>query len=249
MPKKLVCHCLLIETTEGLVLIDTGFGTEEMTHIGDLNWQSFVFMAQPVFEIEETALFQIKKLGFKPEEVRHILVTHLDHDHAGGLKDFPKAKVHIYEPELQQALHPVTTNDKARFVPRQWSHRPKWVRYPTAGEKWFGFEAVKNLEGLPPEILMVPLVGHTLGHCGIAVDTPNGWLLHAGDAYYYRGEIDYQKPHAPKGITMLANLTATDKLLWAYNQQRLRELAHNHSDNLHVFCSHDESEFNYCCHA
>ena len=33
--------------------------------------------------------------GFRREDVRHILVTHLDFDHAGGLPDFPDAVVHV----------------------------------------------------------------------------------------------------------------------------------------------------------
>ena len=37
---------------------------------------------------------------------------------------------------------------------------------------------------------MVPLPGHTLGHAGVAIDTPDGWLLNAGDAYFYRHEMD-----------------------------------------------------------
>ncbi len=31
--------------------------------------------------------------------------------------------------------------------------------------------------------------GHTLGHAGVAIDTPQGWLLHAGDAYLHRDEL------------------------------------------------------------
>ena len=32
-----------------------------------------------------------------------------------------------------------------------------------------GFDGVRQLEGLPPEILMVPMPGHTWGHAGVAV--------------------------------------------------------------------------------
>src|SRR3546814_2886084 len=61
------------------------------------------------------------------------------------------------------------------------------------GERWFGFEAVRDLDGLPPEILLVPLPGHTWGHSGVAVqEDGGGWLLHAGDAYFYRGEVGSQ---------------------------------------------------------
>jgi glyoxylase-like metal-dependent hydrolase (beta-lactamase superfamily II) len=36
---------------------------------------------------------QVQRLGFDPRDVRHIVLTHLDFDHAGGLDDFPHATV------------------------------------------------------------------------------------------------------------------------------------------------------------
>ena len=32
-PATVVCHCLLIETDDGLVLVDTGFGVEDLSLI------------------------------------------------------------------------------------------------------------------------------------------------------------------------------------------------------------------------
>ena len=43
---------------------------------------------------------------------------------------------------------------------------------------------------------MIPLPGHTLGHCGIAVRTKDRWLLHAGDAYFFHGQLQ-AKPKMP----------------------------------------------------
>jgi dihydrofolate reductase len=38
---------------------------------------------------------------------------------------------------------------------------------PGDGEPWFGFERVRPLDGLPPEIALIPLIGHTFGHAGV----------------------------------------------------------------------------------
>jgi glyoxylase-like metal-dependent hydrolase (beta-lactamase superfamily II) len=62
-----------------------------------------------------------------------------------------------------------------------------------------GFEAVRDLDGLPPEILLVPLAGHTWGHSAVAIDTGDGWLLHAGDAYFFRGESAGRSANARRG--------------------------------------------------
>lgn len=77
-----------------------------------------------------------------------------------------------------------------RYRPQQWDEVEDWRLYPLGGgERWFGLDAVRDLDGLPPEILLVPLAGHTWGHAGVAIREEGGWLLHAGDAYFYRGEV------------------------------------------------------------
>ena len=63
-----------------------------------------------------------------------------------------------------------------------------------AGEPWFGFGRVRGLNGLPPEVLMVPLLGHPWGHAGVAVQGERGWLLMAGDACFPSREDRLGKP-------------------------------------------------------
>lgn len=55
----------------------------------------------------------------------------------------------------------------ARHRPKMWAHQPKYQTYSLEGAAWFGFEAVRELTGLPSETLLVPLPGHTMGHCGV----------------------------------------------------------------------------------
>ena len=56
--------------------------------------------------IEETAIYQVEKLGFSRNDVRHIILTHLHNDHAGGLRDFPHAKVHVHKLEYEAIQSP-----------------------------------------------------------------------------------------------------------------------------------------------
>ncbi|MBA2710013.1 MAG: hypothetical protein H0U57_05440 [Tatlockia sp.] len=35
------------------------------------------------------------------------------------------------------------------------------------------------------DLLYIPFAGHTPGHAGIAINTESGWILHAGDAYFF----------------------------------------------------------------
>lgn len=60
---------------------------------------------------------------------------------------------------------------------------------------------MRELAGVPPEILLVPLAGHTLGHAGIALERTRGcWILQADDAYFYHAEMDLQRPRCTPGL-------------------------------------------------
>lgn len=242
----LVCHCLLIETNSGLVLVDTGLGLKDIESPQERLGKRFRLLAQPRLDPDETAVRQIERLGFSTEDVRHIIVTHLDLDHAGGLSDFPLARVHLLDAEWTAAMAATTLVDRYRYRERQWEHSPRWVRYSARGECWKGFECVRQLEGLPPEILLVPLAGHTSGHAGVAVYTQGKWLLHAGDAYYFRGEMNPQKPHCPIGLALVQRLGAVDDTARRQNQQQLRQLARSPDGDICIFCAHDPIEFDRC---
>ncbi len=242
-PGKMVCHCLLIETpSSGLVLVDTGFGAAEVRDPQGKLGKPFVALTRPRLTLEDTAAGQVKRLGFSVDDVRHILVTHLDLDHAGGLADFPRARVHIREAEHRAAMRP-TLRESQRYKQHQWAHGPDWVLYPTAaGEPWFGFPSVRSLDGLPPEILIIPLPGHTRGHSAIAVETGGRWLLHAGDSYFFRGEIHQGEPRCPRLLRGFQSLVEVDREQRLGNQARLRQLSLDHGGEVAIFSAHDPVE-------
>ena len=104
---ELVGHCLLIETdAHGLVLVDTGFGLKDVDH-PHTTPARIPRLYRGLLNIKlserQTAVRQIEALGFRREDVRHIVLTHLDFDHAGGIEDFPMAAVHLLEAEYIQA--------------------------------------------------------------------------------------------------------------------------------------------------
>lgn len=239
----LVCHCLLIETNDGLVLIDTGIGMHDVEHPHPRLSKLYTDVILRVqFDPEATALRQIERLGFSGDDVRHIVLTHLDFDHAGGLEDFPHAAIHVMNAELEAAMHPHGFVAERRYRRRQWDEIERWERYHGHGEQWHGFECVGQLRGLPPEILLVPLVGHTHGHAGVAIDTQDGWLFHCGDAYFYRDEIHAREYLCPVGLRGYQALMDVNHAARMYNQARLRALAHGAND-VRLFCAHDAVEF------
>lgn len=240
-PAKLVCHTLLIESEQGLILIDTGMGMRDVQNPKERISGFFRKVLRPLLIEQETAVFQIKRMGFDPRDVRHIILTHLDFDHAGGIDDFPNAEVHLMEAERRASENRNTFISKGRYSPSQLTQAKHWNTYFPEGERWFGFQSVRNLEGLPPEILLVPLYGHTEGHAGVAVNTDKGWLLHAGDAYFYRGEMDTTY-HCTPGLRGYQKMMEVNRHLRLSNQQRLRQLAHHHKE-VTIFSAHDAMEY------
>lgn len=243
----LVCHCLLIESDRGLILVDTGFGTKDVDHPHRRLSEFFLKLNNIQLRPQETAVAQIRALGFDPRDVRHIVITHLDFDHAGGIEDFPNAAVHLAsrEKEVADGRRGGAFVGRRRYRPGQWNEVIDWRLYPFgSGERWFGFDAVRDLDGLPPEILLVPLAGHTWGHCGVAVqEDGGGWLLHAADAYFYRGEIGSERYHCPPGLRGYQRMMEVDRSARLNNQARLRRLAAEQGGQVRIFCAHDAVEF------
>jgi glyoxylase-like metal-dependent hydrolase (beta-lactamase superfamily II) len=235
----LACHCLLVETESGLLLVDTGLG---LLDVGNHRLEAFFrYQCKPKVTEEQTAVSQVLSLGFSPKDVRHVVMTHLDFDHAGGLDDFPHAQVHLHADEVEAASARKTFIARGRYRPEQWASHDRWNLYRQGGEPWFGFECVRDV-GVP-EVLLVPLVGHTWGHCGVAVARPGGgWLLHAGDAFFDRREIREQ-PRCKPGLRFYQVQMEVDRKQRLGNQRRLRQLVRDHSPEVEVICSHDPVMF------
>lgn len=242
----LVCHCLLIETDDGLILVDTGYSMRELSSpnlLEKISLSSLGVQMRP----EDSAVAQIRALGYRPQDVTDIIVTHLDVDHGGGIQDFPHARVHLHENELVAAANPRTLRLKYRYPPRMIRSHRQWVPHQTQGERWFGFEKVSLLSNRHHDILLVPLYGHSPGHSGVAVSTTEGWLLHCGDAYFHRSEMASGSEALPSMIGMIEAFTEVDHEARCQNRDRLAALAQDPYNGVRLFCSHDHDEFDACC--
>jgi glyoxylase-like metal-dependent hydrolase (beta-lactamase superfamily II) len=80
----------------------------------------------------------IEALGLVPQDVGHIILTHLDYDHAAGIADFAWATVHVYAPELHAALYGKSWRDRIRYDRRQLARHEHWESYDDAGgDTWY----------------------------------------------------------------------------------------------------------------
>jgi glyoxylase-like metal-dependent hydrolase (beta-lactamase superfamily II) len=182
---------LLIDTDQGPVLIDTGLGLHDHLDPGKLvkfYRMDFGIHSAP----DETAIRSVKKLGIQPETIRNIALTHGHFDHAGGLPDFPWADIHIHQRELESIRSPRTWIERFAYDPKDFSHQVRWKSYHEIDSKWFEYDAIR----LPfePEMYLIPLFGHTSGHCGVAVRDGSGWHFHCGDALPVSAGFDLTPP-------------------------------------------------------
>lgn len=237
---RLVCHVLLVELRDGLALVDGGIGLGDVADPARLG-RRWVCQASPRLDRAETAFEQVRALGFAASDVRHIVLTHLDLDHAGCVPDFPAATVHVHARELAAARSATGPRAAWRYIPAQLPSDARVRSYGAGGERWFGFEGVSQLDDREPDVLVVPLHGHTPGHCGIAVRSDRGWLFHAGDSYFFHGQIAAQ-PRIPFALRYFQRRADSDRAAREHNQARVRELALARRD-VQVFCAHDAVEY------
>lgn len=236
---RMVAHCLLLETArDGLVLIETGFGSRDVEGRTGIS-QVFRTLVAPALDPAETAIAQVRALGHRPDDVRHVVVTHLDLDHAGGLVDFPAAKVHLHAREHAAAMARAHVKERERYLAAHWQHGPKWEVYSEDGDTWRGLPAITRLRGIDADLGLLPLHGHTRGHSAVLAKAGDRWLVHAGDAYFHRGTLD--GTGTPLGFSIFERATQMDAVARRASVGALRQLRHSYRD-VTIFSAHDPIE-------
>ncbi|MBL0885523.1 MBL fold metallo-hydrolase [Myceligenerans indicum] len=246
----IVSHVLVCESDDGLVLVDSGFGLADVRDPARLGPVRFVM--RPVLDEARTALRQVEALGFSAADVRHVVLTHADLDHAGGIADFPRARVHLTAAEAD-ALRRPDRMERRRYLAAQWAHRPDVVAHPPGRATWRGLPGVSEIV---PGVLLVPLAGHTRGHAGVAVDaTTDGgatgggaadgaaadvgkrWILHAGDAFNHHAYLT--GGFVPPLFRFHQRFVTADAARARAQHIRLADLARSHRGSVDVVCAHD----------
>ena len=233
---NLVCHCLLIESSDGLILVDTGLGLKDISNQERFK-SNFIFnqFARPKLDVEETAYMQIIRKGFNPKDVRHIIATHFDSDHIGGIADFPDAIVHVLKDEWDAAHNPVSPKEKLRYSPSRWQMNTFFETYSTQGDSWNGLGKVQKLKGISEPIYMVSLPGHTRGHSGILIEDGKNTLF-TGDSFLLEAQL-LKKPYAV-AVNLYNQLTHDNPTKAEETLNKIR-LIHKQDSELVILSSHD----------
>lgn len=180
--EPLPIYAFVIEHPEGLIVVDTG-ETARTAERGYFPWWHpyYRYGLQEWVQPEEEIGPQMRALGFDPDDVRWVLLTHLHTDHAGGLAHFPKAEHLVSRREYENAAG--APGLVRGYLPNRW---PDWFR-PTLidmqPESIGPFPSSYRVTQAG-DVRFVPTPGHTPGHLSVVATTPEMTYLLAGDASY-----------------------------------------------------------------
>ena len=150
----------LIDTGGEVILVDTGLPTGTPEENPDEN--SPAFTGKDICSYMEA----FAALGYKPEQVTKILLTHKHSDHSGELKSFPNAKVYVNADEMQA--------DELKGL-------PNLVPVHFTDGAYYNFpESQKIANG----IRFIKAKGHTNGNSIVIVENEGLFYMIHGDITY-----------------------------------------------------------------
>jgi glyoxylase-like metal-dependent hydrolase (beta-lactamase superfamily II) len=180
--EPLPIYAWLIEHPEGLIVVDTG-ETGRVSEPGYFpRWHPYFRLGLREWVKPEQEIGpQLRALGFSPDDIRWVVLTHYHTDHAGGLAHFPTSEILVTK---RDHAHSRGLPGKARgFLPQRW---PDWFA-PTLIEHQDGpFESFAQSTTLTTagDVHLIPTPGHTPGHMSVALEHGEDVIVFAGDASY-----------------------------------------------------------------
>ena len=171
-----------IETTEGVIVVDTG-ETARTSDSGYFpRWHPYFRLAVRMdVTFEQEIGPQLLGLGIRAGDVRTVVLTHLHTDHAGGLHHFPGSEVLVNDLELRLAKG--FLGRMRGYLPNRW---PGWFDPRAIAFEPISFGPFDRSRRLTADgsVVVVPTPGHTPGHVSVIVmDGETSYFL-AGDASY-----------------------------------------------------------------
>lgn len=228
-PDKMVtvpCPAYLIEHPKGLVLFDTGCHPKVADDpVG--HWGPFAAALQAKYPKEMFLDNQLKGLGYKMDDVKYVVISHLHLDHTGYMHAFPKARFLIMANELRYAYWP-DPDRRGVFIFADIA--------PTRNFDWLELDSDFDLfdDG---SLHMLKTPGHTPGECSLYVRLPNRKILLTGDTIHLRAQLT-------TGATMGLD---TDPIQSALSIQRVKAIRDMHEAT--VWISHDPEDWAELPHA
>jgi N-acyl homoserine lactone hydrolase len=205
----------LIEHPEGLILVDTGIPAKANRRIWFPPFMPLVQRAA-IFDMtpEQEVGPQLKRLGFSPDDVRWVVLTHLHQDHDGGLHHFPKAEFVVTRKEWEAAVG--FSGRMNGYLNQRWPNwfQPRLVEFDETPLGAFSSHHTLTKSG---DVHLVPTPGHSPGHMSVILVEGDQSIFFAGDASYTQGLLLTGKTDGV-GVDLQAQQDSYKKIL-SYAEQ------------------------------
>lgn len=184
----------VIDTGSEVILIDTGLPAGFPEEV--MNESAMAYTGKTICDYIDA----LSALGYKPEQVTKILLTHKHSDHSGELRSFPNAKIYVNAEEIGVA----ELKDIQNIIPVQFTDGP-YYNFP---------ESQKIADG----IYFIKAKGHTNGNSLVIAEKE-------GLFYMFQADITYvdEALYENKLSVVFDDLTAARKTM-----DRVREFVRNH---------------------
>ncbi len=149
----------LIDTGDDVILVDTGFKTGMSAPAKKLG--APLYMGERVADY----MASFEALGYKPEQVTKILITHKHPDHSDCLSLFPNAKIYISAEDADAMKLPKGGN----------------ILRATYGEAYHNFP---NAQQVAEGVWFIEAKGHTKGNSIVIAEYDGLYYMFHGDITY-----------------------------------------------------------------
>jgi glyoxylase-like metal-dependent hydrolase (beta-lactamase superfamily II) len=180
-PMSISYFVWLILTSDGPVLVDTGFTADTAARVGRRYLQS--------------PREAVRAVGVDPDELGTVILTHLHYDHAGCINDFPNARFVLQRKEIEfwtgpygrtvgcelGMSHLVLPEDIGSVLDAVNAGRVHWVDGDAE---------------VAPGVTVHRVAGHTPGMQVVRVQTTAGAVVVASDATHFYENIECNRPFA-----------------------------------------------------
>lgn len=178
----------LIKHDKEHVLFDTGLGRQiDTQYRTDMPvwWRPFFRYDKPV----DAAADQLQRAGIAP--VRQVVLSHSHWDHAGGVADFPAARIAVAAAEMQRIEHP-SSGPGGTWASQVGGAGVAWQPLTFSGGAFMGYESSLDMFG-DGTVVLVPMPGHTPGSVGMFV------TVDSGRRYFLIGDVAWTQEAMAQG--------------------------------------------------